>query len=521
VSSIGQSIKEGHQPLLTRKKERRPLSPGRRLAPVVGVLLAVALGAVLALVASLPTSWLALACLSVCGAFGAVVWHWTGLPLVPALRFALVFSFSFRLEINFLTVEKYHEAPPGLNLSLTMILALLLLVIRHAETRAAGRHERVFPRGFVVAFWALFAWCAISVVYAPEVTLGVYALVGLLTSAMVGYAAAACYDDPQALREVVLAVAVSIACSGLIGVLQYSLGFATDWKILGAVAEDGVQRISDGEVSRVGGLLTMANAFAWFLVTFLPVIIAPLLLRCRSFRGWERLLLFGATGLGTVALILTFARGSWISFVLAMVLLAGLSYRATLQSDRARYLWRVTGVTALMIFLVLPFAPMIYTRLTEDDRGAAETRIPLMQIAFNMIKDNPLLGVGLSGYESEHRRYDDTKEKVLDDFDWPVHNIFLHFTAEAGIPSLIFFLLMTGIVIRQAWPVLQSPDQLGRALAAGLLAGLFAFMFTGLKELGSLGSALYRIYFFYLGLLVATRRIAECGMGNGEPREAK
>ena len=521
MSRIGQSIKAGHQPLLTRNSERRSQRPLAAAACLGG---AVVLGAVLAMTTTLPTSWLALTCLAICGLLGLVVWHWAKLPLVPVLRFALVFSFSFRLEINFFVIEKFHEAPPGINLSLVMILALLLLAAKFADNRVSRRSERIFPLSYTLVFWSLFTCCAISVAYGIEQMLGFYALLGLLTAALIGYAAAACFADRQALREAALAVAVSVGVSGLIGLLQYFFDVGTNWKILGAIAADEVQKIGGGEVSRVAGLQTMANAFAWYLVTFLPVIIAPVLLFFRNFRLLEKLIMLGGAGLGMIALILTFARGSWLSFVVAMLLLAALAYKATAQAERAEFRWKLGSVCALVIFLALPFGPMIYTRLTEDDRGAAESRIPLAQIALNIIKDNPLFGVGLSGYESVHRRYDDTPEKILDDFDWPVHNIFLHVTAEAGLPAIFLFLLLTAIICHQAWPVLRSPDPFQRAIMVGLLVGLFAFIFTGMKELGSLGSSLYRIYFFFLGLMMAVRRCmdkesdlrrAESGVGEG------
>lgn len=503
MSSIGQTIRGSHQPLLTEQAAQRTL-PKRRILPfILTVSLALMLGAALALLTTMPMAWLALSCLAVCGVLMVTIWNQAQLPLWPVLRFGLIFCFSFRLEINFFADKKTHAEPAGLNISLALLLALLLTALKLAENRQAMKRERIVPTGFAVTFGALVLWCAVSVLYGKEYLMGAYALFGVLTSGLICYAAAICFSDAQALRQAVLAAACAVGFSGLIGLLQYQFGIATDWSILGSIAEDRVQKIADGDVSRVAGLLTMANAFGWYLVAFLPLLIAPALLQLRQLRLTEKAALIAAVGLGSVALILTYARGSWISFVISMAALSLLAYRATASAERRRYVWRMGGILALVTLLALPFAPMIYTRLTEDDRGAAESRLPLMEVATGMISDNPLLGVGLSAYETEMRRYDQTNEKITDDFDWPVHNIFLHIAAESGIPALLLLLLLTGVAVWRAWPVIQSQNPMLRAQAVGLLTGLLAYLLTGLKELGSLGSGQHRILFLLLGLLLA------------------
>lgn len=509
MSSIGRIIREGHQPPLTEPGSERVSGRRRQLPGLISVSLALLLGASLALVTMLPMMWMALVCLALCGVFGVMIWLRAHLPLIPVLRFLLIFSYSFRLEINLFSVQKYHEAPPGINLSLTLILSAMLAFSFLVVRGQSGECGRIVPPGYSGAWAAMFLCCCIAVLFSSEQLLGVYALFWMLTTALISFAAAASFSDRAALREAALAIAVSIGFSGVIALAQYLFGFATDWKILGAVAEEEAQMIADGSVTRVAGLLTAANAFAWYLVSFLPLLVALVLLQLRSFRRWQQSLLIVASALGVMALVLSFARGSWVSFALSIMLLLALAYRVTPLADRRRFIRRMTVVAALGAVMSLPFAPLIYTRLTEDDRGSAASRVPLMEVAFKMIRDNPWFGVGLSAYEAEMRRYDQTEEKITDDFDWPVHNIFLHITAEAGIPAFLLFLLLIGIVCRHGWLLMRSRDPLLRAYAIGLLAGIFAFMFTGMKELGSIGSGNFRFFFFLAGLIFAAKRVSE------------
>jgi putative inorganic carbon (hco3(-)) transporter len=160
----------------------------------------------------------------------------------------------------------------------------------------------------------------------------------------------------------------------------------------------------------------------------------------------------------------------------------------------------------LSALLCLPFATPIYLRLTEDDHGSVQVRVPLMQVAQNMIADNPWLGVGPANYEAEMRRYDETREKITDGFDWPVHNIFLHMTAEAGIPATLCFLTLIIIALRRGWRALSSHDPFWRVLGAGLIAGSLAYLWVGLKEPGSFGAPQLRLAFFTCGMLLALDR---------------
>jgi O-antigen ligase len=314
------------------------------------------------------------------------------------------------------------------------------------------------------------------------------------------------FDSRGALHTAVLTMAVAIGLNGLVGLLQTTTGMFTEWSLLGAAKEENRQVFGEGEISRASGFWGMANAFGWYLVTFLPVLLSILVLRVEEFRGWKGRLFAACSCLAVIALTLSYARGSWIFFCWSLLALAALAYRTLPRSERGRFVLRVAAVTLLVAMLCLPFAGPIYLRLTEDDRGSAYSRVPLMLVALNIIADNPWLGVGPANYEAEMRRYDDTPERITDEFDWPVHNIFLHMTAEAGIPVMLCFLTLITIALGCGWRALKSRDPLLRAIAVGLSVGMFAYLGTGVKELGSIGSQQLRLFFFFCGLLVALDR---------------
>ncbi|MGH9845691.1 MAG: O-antigen ligase family protein, partial [Blastocatellia bacterium] len=158
--------------------------------------------------------------------------------------------------------------------------------------------------------------------------------------------------------------------------------------------------------------------------------------------------------------------------------------------------------------LAIPFSGKIVSRLTDDDRGSAEVRLPLIQVALAMIADNPVLGVGMGSYESVMRNYDETPELVTEHFDWPVHNVYLHIAAETGLPGLLLFLALAALASRRGWMVLRNSgaDPLLRALALGLLAGMAAYLINGLKEGSCFQTGMMRPFFLLCGLLLANER---------------
>jgi O-antigen ligase len=115
-------------------------------------------------------------------------------------------------------------------------------------------------------------------------------------------------------------------------------------------------------------------------------------------------------------------------------------------------------------------------RLFEEDYGAAQVRIPLAQVALNIIRHHPLLGVGLTNYVAAAPAYDQTKEAVSFTFPRPVHNEFLLIAAETGLPALGLFGF---IFLSLAWGLIRTgkaPEETPLTyLALGLVAALGAW----------------------------------------------
>jgi putative inorganic carbon (HCO3(-)) transporter len=161
-----------------------------------------------------------------------------------------------------------------------------------------------------------------------------------------------------------------------------------------------------------------------------------------------------------------------------------------------------------LLLLCLPFVQPIYVRLTEDDRGSAYARVSTVEVATAMVRDHPWLGLGLNSYYEEARRYDRTPDLISEEL-FAVHNFYFHIAAETGLPGVLLFVLLHLLAAWQGWRARRGADPFLRALALGLLCGQAAFLLTGLKEPGTLGSWLLQDTFLLWGLLLAVAHANE------------
>lgn len=468
---------------------------------------ALALGAAVPLVMDLPVMWAALVILAICGAFAAVVMLLVKLALVPLLRLLLLTSFWITLDINLFPIFKNNEEPPGLNISLTLILSLLLGAAWLNERRRMNERAPVFPRAFAMTLAAILLWCSLTVAYGAEGMLGIYGLWAAAASMFTCFIVAAHFRDRRALHQTLIFIAIIMGLNAILGIAQSLIPSLSDISLGETIINDPVI-VEDVEVSRVRALFSKPNTFAWYLGVFLPVVIAPLLLRLTNLSRWGRALCVVAAGLGVVALILTYSRGSWIAFAVSALLMAVSALFILKADERKRVIFRFAGAAVAISLLAIPFSGKIISRLIDDDRGAAEIRLPMIDVALAMIADNPVLGVGLSSYESVMRNYDETPELVTEHFDWPVHNVYLHIAAETGLPGLLLFLALVVMASWRGWMVLRNSgaDPMLRAMALGLMAGMAAYLITGLKEGSCFQTGLMRPFFLLCGLLLANER---------------
>jgi putative inorganic carbon (HCO3(-)) transporter len=120
-----------------------------------------------------------------------------------------------------------------------------------------------------------------------------------------------------------------------------------------------------------------------------------------------------------------------------------------------------------------------FTESRESREGV--TRLKVWRDTIEMIKANPITGVGMGGYWTEIPRYHQAPGSMTPQ---QAHNDYLELVAGGGIVGLVIFLWFVAVVIRHARSNLQSPDGFRRAVCFASLIAIAGVAVHSLMDFG-------------------------------------
>ncbi len=429
------------------------------------------------------------------------------LPIDMILRFSFVFSFFFKRDLNLYKIDEIED-PSGFNISLTLVLAIALIAY-DAFFGNDSCNVRVFPKSFAICISLLLLWTTFGVIYGGSNMIGWFSVWSFITLIILSYSIASHFSQRGRLIELGYYLAIGLVFTGLVSMSQYFADFPTNMAFFGTGTEEELLGTQSRILSRVQSFLRTPTEMAWVLSSLLPIVAALVVCRVKGFDSKQKLLFIAASLLGVIAIILSLARGSWISLVIGLAGLFAFGWYRLSKDETRSYLVSVIGVVALSCLLLLPLTGRIVDRLSGEDDGSAMIRIPLMETAIRVISDNPYVGVGMNSYRENSRKYDETSVFVSTIFPNPVHNVFAHVTAEVGIPGGLLFCFLFVFAIYECWKATSNYDRLIFAIGLGVFCGLIGFIISAMKEPSSLGSTRppMRTLFLMFGIILAVSRI--------------
>ena len=233
------------------------------------------------------------------------------------------------------------------------------------------------------------------------------------------------------------------------------------------------------------------NNVGLFLGRVLPVMVAVALLG----RGWRRWL-YGLSVLpAALAILLSFSKGALLLGVPAALLVIGVL-------AGGRWLWMaVTAVGAGGLAAIPLLRTPRFRSLLDLTSGTSFFRVNVWQSALLMIRDHPVLGVGLDNFLYQYRgRYmfpDAWAEPMLSH----PHNIILDYAARLGFLGLAAAVWLQAAFWRIALPLRRLDDSLKRALAIGLMASMVDFLAHGLVDASYFVVDLSYVFFLTLAAI--------------------
>jgi putative inorganic carbon (hco3(-)) transporter len=217
---------------------------------------------------------------------------------------------------------------------------------------------------------------------------------------------------------------------------------------------------------RIGGTVGSPNTAGAYFSLLLAIAAGLLLTQTKFMRKW---LAVAVLAFGSVALILTFSRGGWIALATAIALICFFARR----QHRSSMKLPIT-ILVILAMIYLPFHNLISARMFGDDKGSAESRIPLDKLAFRIIEDHPLLGIGANNFTVVMDHY--LTSEFRSEWLYTVHNTYLLIWTESGIFGLLAYLAFLIGTLRMGWQCWNFGDPLLSPLALAFMAGIAGHM---------------------------------------------
>jgi putative inorganic carbon (hco3(-)) transporter len=224
------------------------------------------------------------------------------------------------------------------------------------------------------------------------------------------------------------------AAVGLIAACVSFLQFAVRLRAASISGENFVEFYAP---DRITGFFSHWMTFSQTALLIAAILVAYVLFGESSRRG--RPIWIGAAALICAGLVLSFTRSVW----LAMALLGVYFVAAT----RPRLLW----AAPVAIVSVLALAPGPVRERIESIRspGPTEARPLMWRTGLRMIQQSPLTGLGPERVGPRFREFlpPDAPAELPDAYYGHLHNQYIHYAAERGIPAALALVWLLGKVL--------------------------------------------------------------------------
>ncbi len=279
--------------------------------------------------------------------------------------------------------------------------------------------------------------------------------------------------DEHDFRVMGYAFAAVLLFEGLVVMEQGLLGVIfTQENMRRAVGIRSLVAGGGGTIYRAAGTLSHPNDMAMYINLCLPLVAFMYAIEKKLVR---KIFLMTCILIGVYALMASGSRGAWLGMGVGFA--AGIFFWLRKQGKNPLF-----GMTMMFFSVVFVFIALFLTsatfqnRIIKGDREAAQVRIPLMEVATEMIQANPALGVGLNLYTREMVPYDRTNYMVTSSFPEPVHNTFLLVAAETGLPAMALLCVFIILAFKKSVRVAREGDGIVSVIGLGVLTSLICWL---------------------------------------------
>jgi O-antigen ligase len=349
------------------------------------------------------------------------------------------------------------------------------------------------------AYAGLFATAVISTVLHNRLY-GMFDLFAMMISLLL-FIYAASEISERRFRFVIVMLIVITVIEGGIAIAQNLTGSTLGLEVFGA-RQSIKGYLGIMTLARVTGTFGHPSGLAAFFDLTLPLGVSMVFYPMR--RSLKFLLLLGMV-VSFLGLGMTYARGGIIASLVfsGIILLINLVKRFGMTKG----IFTAVAFSTIFTLLILTVPNPLAKGLHRTEAETAYGRIVLMDVAFNMIRENLWFGVGLNNYVPVALHYDFTPQQLTRGWDTAVHNVYLYVAGEIGIIGLMFFIAIMVSVFIAFLPAVRSSDPLIFYGGLGIYGGVAAHLFHWFTDLAPWTSSF--MFWFMMGLAVTAGRLAK------------
>jgi O-antigen ligase len=282
---------------------------------------------------------------------------------------------------------------------------------------------------------------------------------------------------------VVAGLGAAVSIQSVFGMLEVATGRTGVLGILGLGGPEASEVLGITELfggwTRATGTVAHPPYLAAFLVLTVPVFMSL------AFTGDKRLsrLCAGVALLGLVGLACTLGRSA-IAIMMGQTLLLFVALIGLRMVPVTRMIALAAFAGLLISVAGLFTADLVYDRLTRDLTASVDQRFAEYVVAANMVRDHPLLGVGLNNYAAYMHEYGSSAawgiERRWHEASMVTHmrllagplNGFLYVATVTGLLGLAAFLWLAIGGMFLAWRGIGTTTGPMRAVCLGLVVGM-------------------------------------------------
>ncbi len=391
--------------------------------------------------------------------------------LLEALFYVFLFSLPFERVLRswLLTVVPFGPEfwQPGyefyFGVSLKLILAITLFLLFMASFFFKKKKIKSFLGDKRIAWMLIFLFglACVSSFFAFRFDLAITGLIRLWLAIWIFFMGRHFFSQPRIRQDFYKYLISILLFFGVVGTLQFFNGqpLGIDMEDPSTLFPFGFRTTDSDDIYRVSGFMGHPTYFGSFLLLLMPVALGLLFKKISQKIYFDEEILISALALlfGFIAVVGTFSRSAWgaLLLVLAVFLVKG---RTLINWQLLKRSKALTVLIVGLVIFVFSIGSLVFMR-AETLRyvwtlGSGRGRLVLAKQSLTMMENYPVFGIGFNHFTDEMINQGVPEEHR--GFIFPVHNTFLLFFSELGIPAGMLFITFVGLLFFKAWRRVQE-----------------------------------------------------------------